>query len=115
MTPSIMDVRQVWRTLSPEQQEEIGVAALVHAIGAAGVFAGLEPVQGFAAADLEGERALGEAAEAALGPVAALPRPDLTVIGIRACRVCGCSTDYGCPEGCSWVQPDLCSSCLSIS
>lgn len=28
------------------------------------------------------------------------------------CRVCGCTHDQGCPEGCSWVAPDLCSACV---
>ena len=30
----------------------------------------------------------------------------------RACRVCGCTQDHGCPEGCSWVEWDLCSQCV---
>ena len=29
----------------------------------------------------------------------------------RKCRVCGCTDDYGCPEGCWWVEPNLCSRC----
>jgi hypothetical protein len=29
----------------------------------------------------------------------------------HACRVCGCSHWDPCPEGCWWVEPDLCSSC----
>lgn len=29
----------------------------------------------------------------------------------QACRVCGCTDDNPCPEGCSWVEPDLCSTC----
>ena len=29
----------------------------------------------------------------------------------RVCRVCGCWEYDGCPEGCWWVEPDLCSSC----
>ncbi len=29
----------------------------------------------------------------------------------RTCRVCGCTDAYGCPEGCWWVEWDLCSSC----
>lgn len=29
----------------------------------------------------------------------------------RRCRVCGCTDICGCPEGCWWVEPDLCSSC----
>lgn len=29
----------------------------------------------------------------------------------QACRACGCSHHDPCPEGCWWVEPDLCSSC----
>ena len=29
----------------------------------------------------------------------------------QACRVCGCSHHDPCPEGCWWVEPDLCSAC----
>ena len=28
------------------------------------------------------------------------------------CRVCGCSWFDPCPEGCRWVEPDLCSACV---
>lgn len=29
-----------------------------------------------------------------------------------ACRVCGCTDEQACwPNGCHWVEPDLCSSC----
>lgn len=27
------------------------------------------------------------------------------------CRICGCTDDFGCPGGCYWVEPDLCSEC----
>ena len=27
------------------------------------------------------------------------------------CRVCGCTSARGCPEGCIWVESDLCSRC----
>lgn len=33
------------------------------------------------------------------------------VAGERKCRLCGCTDLHGCPEGCSWVEEDLCSSC----
>ena len=29
----------------------------------------------------------------------------------RRCRVCGCTARAGCPEGCWWAAPGLCSSC----
>ena len=28
------------------------------------------------------------------------------------CRVCGCTQDNACPEGCEWVEHDLCSACV---
>jgi hypothetical protein len=27
------------------------------------------------------------------------------------CRICGCTSTHGCPAGCDWIEPDLCSSC----
>ena len=36
---------------------------------------------------------------------------DFVLAGPR-CRVCGCTNDCACPEGCEWVEPDLCSSCV---
>ena len=33
-------------------------------------------------------------------------------IGLRACRVCGCTETTAChPRPCSWVADDLCSAC----
>lgn len=28
------------------------------------------------------------------------------------CRVCGCSDRNGCPGGCIWAEPNLCSRCV---
>lgn len=30
---------------------------------------------------------------------------------MRACRSCGCTDEHACSDGCSWAEPDLCSSC----
>lgn len=30
---------------------------------------------------------------------------------VRTCRSCGCTDEQGCPEGCYWAAPDLCSVC----
>ena len=30
---------------------------------------------------------------------------------LRACRQCGCTDNRACPEGCYWVEDDLCSAC----
>jgi hypothetical protein len=29
----------------------------------------------------------------------------------QKCRVCGCTDSSPCPDGCSWVEKDLCSAC----
>jgi hypothetical protein len=29
----------------------------------------------------------------------------------RTCRCCGCTDARGCPGGCTWVEPGLCSAC----
>lgn len=31
---------------------------------------------------------------------------------LGTCRVCGCDDEWGCEAGCSWAEPDLCSSCV---
>lgn len=41
--------------------------------------------------------------------LAVAQRAGLTVEG--RCRECGCTDDQACFLGCSWVEPDLCSSC----
>ena len=42
--------------------------------------------------------------------------PDIELIKeslrIRACRVCGCTENFGCDGGCYWVETDLCNQCL---
>lgn len=29
-----------------------------------------------------------------------------------ACRVCACTEEHACSEGCFWIEPDLCSECI---
>lgn len=40
-------------------------------------------------------------------------RPEVRPEGqqVRTCRVCGCTDERACPEGCWWVEEDLCSEC----
>jgi hypothetical protein len=32
----------------------------------------------------------------------------------QKCRVCGCTNDHACEDGCCWVEPDLCSRCAEM-
>lgn len=31
----------------------------------------------------------------------------------RQCRICGCTDEEACPGGCSWSQPEICSTCAA--
>lgn len=31
------------------------------------------------------------------------------------CRVCGCTSQHGCPGGCIWAEPNLCSRCARLA
>jgi hypothetical protein len=37
----------------------------------------------------------------------------LVVLGRQVCNVCGCTDELGCPEGCYWIAPSLCSRCAA--
>ncbi len=30
------------------------------------------------------------------------------------CKSCGCSDLVACPDGCFWIEPDLCSACAPL-
>ncbi len=115
------DVAAAWKWLDESQRRQIGTAAIVHGLGALRVVrsvAGLDAREaaagvGWAAAEQSGGDALVGCIYDALGgeKIARLHLPDLKVIGVQACRVCGCTEACGCPEGCWWVAPGLCSSC----
>jgi len=32
---------------------------------------------------------------------------------VRQCRICGCTDAEACPGGCSWAQPEICSTCAA--
>lgn len=41
-----------------------------------------------------------------------VPSRELTYAELeQVCRECGCTDDCACPEGCFWVEEDLCSAC----
>ena len=114
------DGAKAWANLSVEMQTAIGATALelvcawnaqeqgfgddCHALSRAADHADaalIEHLQGLFdqavfSADLE------------IGDQARLP----SFIG-PICRECGCSQNDACFPSCSWVEPDLCSACIS--
>lgn len=47
---------------------------------------------------------------AAEGPTI-LPNGKFIFTPTGICRACGCSDEQGCPGGCVWAEPNLCSRC----
>lgn len=109
----------VWDRMTPGQQREFGAIAVSYALGKSGtisVFMGpMPPLQGYEAAALQCSSLLMQAMSPLVDESEDQnpPLPDLSVLGIRTCRVCGCTDICGCDELCHWVEDDLCSSCVT--
>jgi hypothetical protein len=120
MTIARFDGFAMWAELDPEEQAEIGPAALElvaawnlqervyeDAIGAP--FAKLGDI-----ADARIAQFLMEYFTAYIGREA-LEAPDgsprvPSLLG-QVCRDCGCTDDNACEGGCGWAKPDLCTAC----
>lgn len=115
-----------WATLTPEQQEEIGAIALeliVNQNGEDAYFTGLEAkpeARPFLAATPLLNDLLMQAVQDAIGDSLpalsddALPVPIPSLLG-PVCRVCRCSEQDACDEGCGWADDDLCTACVKQS
>lgn len=117
-TEKRVDVNAAWDGLSADQQKAIGLAAIILGMGGWGADNGFDPRQGFVAAEAEAGRAL-HAALIDAGMIdpdgGSAQLPDVSVLDVRACRVCGCTDAWSCAtaghDPCSWVEADLCSTC----
>ena len=112
-----------WLAMPFDVRERIGAAAIAAAVANLGTEIALE------LADPMAQRRHHAAESEALSLIYELvninvlgsddttlpPRPDLSPLGIRQCRVCGCTDDHACDGGCDWVETDLCSSCAQVA
>jgi len=111
---------EIWDELSPEQQRTFGAAGIVHMLGTLGAFSE-QPSKAYEAAEFEGLELMISTLDNIYCPVNQLelrantPIPDLAYIGLQTCRVCGCTNNYGCGEGCYWIEDNLCSACVGNS
>jgi len=117
------DGAAAWAALTPEQQAEIGAIALefvVNMHGEDAYFSGLEAkpeARPFIAGQplltdklmTAVQDAIGDQVPALFDDELRIPIPSL--LG-GVCRICLCSDDDACPEGCSWSEPDLCTACV---
>jgi hypothetical protein len=102
-----------WEALSPIQQRRIGEAALLVMNSIAAECLG-DQIPELTRRRWRHARDVAFLTLQSLLPttVATLAEgPDLAALGIRACRVCGCTLESACDGGCYWVGPDLCSRC----
>jgi hypothetical protein len=105
------DARALWAGLTAEQQREVGEIALLLLVSEDGAGDGSVVGRRWEHAHDEAEHRL----DRYLPIAAAFPEgPDLEAVGVRACRVCGCTDRSACEEGCEWVGEDLCSACQPV-
>lgn len=114
------DPLAVWDSLTPDQQRALGAGAIV-------LYAAVDATADEHTSPLDHKQAQRWSVAERVGwalieAVVDLPEdatgwledgPDLAPLQIRACSVCGCTDDFACPDGCSWVAPNLCSACGS--
>ena len=113
-----LDPLAAWRALPLEVRERIGASAIAAAVANLGASIAIE------LADPIAHRHHRTAESEALSLIFELvsinvldgddtvlpPRPALRPLGIRQCRICGCTDNFACDGGCDWVATDLCSS-----
>lgn len=58
------------------------------------------------------EREFAYQPDGGLAAIALTARGVDVVNGLPQCRECGCTENSSCGDGCSWVEPDLCSACV---
>jgi hypothetical protein len=118
--PEVLDPVATWQRLPPEVRVAIGAAAIAACVGFHGADIAIDQ------ADPAARRPRSTAGVEALallmdyvgiyvlgGEESTLPpRPDLHPLGIRQCRACGCTDNFACDGGCSWIETDLCSACV---
>lgn len=120
-----LDLRKAWESLTPEQQAELGMAAI--AMGACYLVTMIEEhelpnwriaaqashTNYYDAADQEAASIMGIITEANVlgGDITRLRPPDLSSLGVRQCQSCGCTDRCACAGGCHWIGPLMCSSC----
>lgn len=120
--PPQFDVEAYYDRLTAEERRAIGLAAVTFVVGSAGYMLLIKPRHGTIHPGTDGWFAAREAGRDALNnavlvardgqPIlTALHRPALAAIGVRSCRICGCTELHACPGGCHWVAADLCSAC----
>ncbi|HYP38247.1 MAG TPA: hypothetical protein VEQ62_18070 [Stellaceae bacterium] len=108
---SKFDAGEVWEKLTPQQRNCVGVATVL--LMASFVAEHFSPAN-----DVAMQRWL-HARDTALHYLRGIPLdahrliagPDLSLVNMRACRLCGCTDHSACEDGCYWVEEDLCSKC----
>jgi hypothetical protein len=110
------DARAYWSTLPPQDQQRLGEAASLWFFSMVAVTVG-DQLSDVVRRRWEhaSRHALTRLNPPDPGRERIFEGPDLAALGIRACRVCGCTDESACPtpdgNGCHWVGPDLCSQC----
>lgn len=113
-----------WKTLSPEQQDAVGAAALEYVAGSHAAEQDADDT--FLTPKSRTGHASWDAATDVLCRVVVDAMPITAWSDSRGqalipscigpvCRVCGCSENDPCPQGCGWAAEDLCTACVGAA
>ena len=124
----VFDAPATWDRLTPAEQREIGLAALVFSLSDYGTGNACDDgVDGrrFETAQFEATAILSDAVMMLVerhhygecAPDGSWPVPDLAQLGVHVCRICGCTESHACLEGCAWSARDplICTACEGAS
>lgn len=123
ISPERFDGAAIWHSLTREQMDAIGTAAL-ELVSAHFCMEQSSDGLPYQTPESRAADAAVDAADQALHVafVEAVLQCELTdgedrlkipsIVG-PICLVCGCTQNDACAEGCGWAKPDLCTSCAS--
>lgn len=108
---AVFDPAQFYDALPEDVRRRIGIAAVVFTASSHCL-----DITGFTTAAEEAVDVIDETFAASFIPAAdGFARIDLSAIGVRQCRTCGCTDHHACAGGCSWAEANLCSVCAIAS
>ncbi len=116
--PALFDAAAAWENLSEDRKRQLGIATIIQHVALIMERDGAAPQScrspyALEAAVMASESFITTLLRDVVLPhaVAPLQRPDLAPLGVRSCRVCGCTDQSPSIEGGWWVELDLCSGC----
>lgn len=109
------DGAAAWAALDPEARDRLGAVALELAASWRGsdLAAGERELRPYHGAEVVLSDLLAAEAGGLVPALGGDAMPGVPSMLGPVCRVCGCSENDACEEGCGWAEADLCTACAA--